>query len=111
MDPLSIAMLMPDLVLAAALGFEQKGLNHPEGSEPKFNPETVWRIPTDINVVPLLPPTRKIRGEDIAILNARRAGNRGLANRKGTPPPAASVANPESVQSPVFEEGVSTQNV
>jgi hypothetical protein len=105
-------MLKPDLVLAVALGFEQKGLNHPEGSEPKFNPETVWRIPTDINVVPLLPPTRKIRGEDIAILNnARRAGNRGLANRKGTPPPAASVANPESVQSPVFEEGVSTQNV
>jgi hypothetical protein len=87
--PLHIAMLMPDLVLAVALGFEQKISNHLEGSEPKLNPETVWHIPNAINVAPVPPPTRKIRGEDVTILNARRAGNRGVANRKDMSPTAA----------------------
>jgi hypothetical protein len=95
LPPLYVAMLMPDLVLAVALGFEQKGSNHLEGNEPKLNAETVWRIPPDINVVPLPPPTRKIRGEDITILNARRAGNRGVANRKAASPSIALMPNPE----------------
>jgi hypothetical protein len=75
-------MLMPDLVLAVALAFEQKGSNHPEGNEPKLNPETVWHFPAGINVAPVPPPPRKVGGEDITIPNAQRAGNRGVGNRK-----------------------------
>ena len=50
------------------------------------DPETLWRIPADINVAPLNPPVRTVPRETIAILNARRAGNRGRANRHKTTP-------------------------
>jgi hypothetical protein len=81
--PFQIAMLMPDLVLAVALELEQRGLSHVSHArtEPVFNPESLWRIPADINVAPLPPPARRIRSEDKVILQARRAGNRGRANR------------------------------
>jgi len=77
--PFQMAMLMPDLVLCVALELQRLGLSSVSESdtEAKLNPETLWRIPLDINVVPIPPPTRKIRAEDIAVLNARRAGNRG----------------------------------
>jgi hypothetical protein len=55
-------------------------------TEPLFNPETVWRIPSNINVVPVPLPERKVTTEDIAVLNARRAGNRGAASRRKTTP-------------------------
>jgi hypothetical protein len=51
-----------------------------------LDPETLWRIPPDINVAPLPPPARKIRSQDKVILNDRRAGNRGRANQRETTP-------------------------
>jgi hypothetical protein len=79
--PFPITMMMPDLVLALALGFEQFGLSRiPPGKiESSLNPDTLWRIPSGINVEALPPPSRKLRKQDVAILNARRAGNRGRA--------------------------------
>jgi hypothetical protein len=86
--PFQMAMLMPDLVIAVALGFERLGLGvvtHTR-TEPTLDPATLWRIPPDINVVPISPHIRKIRGQDLAVLNKRRAGNRGKAKvRKTTP--------------------------
>ena len=84
-SPFQMTMLMPDLVLCVALEFQRLGLSSASDAstepmsdaEAKLDPETLWRIPLDINVVPIPPPTRKIRAEDIAVLNARRAGNRG----------------------------------
>ena len=86
--PFQVAMLIPDLVLAVALEFEQRGLRHVPyaRTQPVLDPETLWRIPQGINVAPLAPPTRKIRPQDLAILNARRAGNRGRANKRETTP-------------------------
>jgi hypothetical protein len=86
--PFQMAMLMPDLVLAVGLEFERVGLSAvPHGrTQPILDSATVWRIPPDINVAPLLPPTRKIRPQDLVVLNNRRAGNRGKANvPKATP--------------------------
>jgi hypothetical protein len=81
--PFQMAMLMPDLVLAVALDCERFGLSivpHAR-TEPTLDPQTVWRIPPDINVTlfPLL--KRKIRGQDLSVLNSRRAGNRGKAKK------------------------------
>jgi hypothetical protein len=79
-------MLMPDFVLAVALEFERYGLSvipHAR-TEPTLDPERLWRIPADINVVPVPPPTRKITSQDLTVLNKRRAGNRGKANARKT---------------------------
>jgi hypothetical protein len=88
LGPFQTAMLMPDLVLAVALEFERLGLDlvpHVR-TEATLDPETLWRIPPDINVVPIPPPVRQIRPQDLAVLNKRRAGNRGKAKiRKTTP--------------------------
>jgi hypothetical protein len=86
--PFRIAMLMPDLVISVAMEFEQYGLNYVAHGriEPMFAPKSLWRIPPDINVVPLPPPIRKTTGADLAVLNARRAGNRGKAKRRKTTP-------------------------
>jgi hypothetical protein len=83
-----MVMLMPDLVLAVALGFEDHGLsNVPYArTEPILDPTTLWQISSAINVVPILPPNRKVRAQDLAVLNARRAGNRGRANAPKTTP-------------------------
>jgi hypothetical protein len=88
--PFQIAMLMPDLVLAVALEFERRGLNHiPHGrTEPVLDHKTLWSIPHNINVAPFPPPPRRIRSQDKVILNARRAGNRGRANQHETTPVA-----------------------
>jgi hypothetical protein len=83
-----MAMLMPDLVLAVALEFERLGLEvvpHVR-TEAALDPETLWRIPPDINVVPIPPPVRQIRPQDLAVLNKRRAGNRGKAKSRKTTP-------------------------
>jgi hypothetical protein len=79
--PFQMVMLMPDLVLAVALEFERLGLSvvpHAR-TEPMLDPATLWRIPPDINVVPVPPPSRKIRAQDLIVLAKRRAGNRGKA--------------------------------
>lgn len=81
--PFQMALLMPDLVLAVAQEFERLGRAKREDphSEPALDADTHWRIPSDINVAPLPPPPRKIRPQDIKVLNDRRAGNRGRANK------------------------------
>lgn len=86
--PFQMALLMPDLVLAVALEFDRLGgaQGSDPRSEPALDPDTHWRIPNDINVAPFPPPFRKIRPQDIQVLNDRRAGNRGRAN-KTTPVP------------------------
>ena len=77
--PFQMALLMPDLVLAGAIEFERYGLAlvSEVRTEPAFDPDTLWRVPTDINVVPFPLPIRKLRPRDLGVLNARRAGNRG----------------------------------
>lgn len=45
--------------------------------EPMLDPEILWRIGPNMNVVATPPPARKITREGKAILDARRAGNRG----------------------------------
>jgi hypothetical protein len=86
--PFQMGMLMPDLVLAVALEFERHGLSvvpHAR-TKPALDPETLWRIPPDINVVPFPVPIRKMRAQDLKVLDNRRAGNRGKAKvRKTTP--------------------------
>jgi hypothetical protein len=79
----TMTMLMPDLIIAVALSCECLGLGFvPHGLEqPTLDPKTLWRIPPDINVVPIPLPVRKIRLEDRVILNKRRAGNRGKGKR------------------------------
>jgi hypothetical protein len=84
LQPFRMAMLIPELVIAVSMSFEEYGLHAVAQSctEPMFDPKTLWRIPPDINVAPLAPPPRKIRLMDIALLNARRAGNRGKGKRR-----------------------------
>ena len=82
LQPHNIAMLLPDFVLAVGLFLQNYGLaNVPRArEEPMLDPETLWRIRPDINVVPIAPPVRKIGRRGIDVLNARRAGNRGKAS-------------------------------
>jgi hypothetical protein len=79
--PFQMALLMPDFVLAVAMEFERYGLGIASNArkEPALDPETLWRIPVDINVAPFPLPIRKLRRQDIDVLNNRRAGNRGRA--------------------------------
>jgi hypothetical protein len=86
--PTRMVCLVPDLILGVALTYQKYGLSSiaKGGTEPMLDPETVWRIPENINVEPVEPPVRKILIDEIAILNARRAGNRGVANDPETTP-------------------------
>jgi hypothetical protein len=80
--PFQMTFLMPDLILAVAKEFEDYGLVVSEARpQPAFDPDTVWRIPADINVVPLPPLIRKLRPQDVVVLKERRAGNRGRVNK------------------------------
>jgi hypothetical protein len=87
-QPYRMAMLLPELVISVAMTFENYGLEHVAHgrTEPMFDPESLWRIPADINLTPLPPPDRKITKTDRAVLNARRAGNRGKTKRRRTTP-------------------------
>lgn len=87
-QPYRIAMLLPEVVLSVAMTIQDYGLQHiPYArTEPLFDPETLWRIPSDINVAPVALPVRRITTAHIAVLNARRAGNRGKAKRRDTTP-------------------------
>lgn len=82
--PFQMAMLMPDLVLAVGIEFERYGIvpASEARTEPAFDEDTLWRIPVDMNVAPFPPPIRKLRTQDVIVLNERRAGNRGKANAR-----------------------------
>ena len=90
LQPYRMAMLLPELVISVAMTFENYGLQQVAygRTQPMFDPESLWRIPANINLNlnPLAPPARKITRTDLAVLNARRAGNRGKANRRKTTP-------------------------
>jgi hypothetical protein len=83
--PFQMVMLMPDLVLAVALSFQETGLKKMSiaREEPAFDPETLWRIPSNINVVHVPYLIRNLGREELEILNARRAGNRGNKHPRG----------------------------
>jgi hypothetical protein len=87
-QPYRMAMLLPELVIAVARTVEKYGLRHvPHGrTEPLFDRESLWRIPKNINVAAIPLPVRKITRTDLAVLSARRAGNRGKAKRRKTTP-------------------------
>jgi hypothetical protein len=82
--PFQMTLLMPDLVLAVAMEFERYGLDIVSNTRPEsaLDPETLWRVPADINVSPFPVPIRKLRQQDVIVLNNRRAGNRGLAGAR-----------------------------
>jgi hypothetical protein len=65
-----------------------------------LDPETLWHIAADLNVVAVPPPVRTVNGEALAILNARRAGNR------GKPTPVATTEAPVTAvdAAPQFQE-------
>lgn len=87
--PFHIVLLMPDLVLAVGRSFEEFELTKINGrSDAGLDPETLWGIPSDVNVAPVPPPARNIRPEDKLVLNKRRAGNRGKSNRTQGDDPA-----------------------
>jgi hypothetical protein len=90
-QPHRMALLMPELVISVAMDIEKYGLEFISniGAKPLFDPETLWRIPADINVAPISLPVRNITVSDLVVLNARRAGNRGQANRRKTTPVSA----------------------
>jgi hypothetical protein len=81
--PARVVCLVPDLVVGVALTYQNYGVSSTAkgGAESMLDRKTVWRIPPDINVDPIPPPTRQLLSEEITVLNARRAGNRGRANR------------------------------
>jgi len=81
-------MLLPELVISIAMTIETYGLQCVAAgrTKPLFDPESLWRIPPDINLTPLEPSTRKITKKDHAVLNARRAGNRGRRKQHKTTP-------------------------
>ena len=82
MLPIRVVCLVPELVIGVSLHYQQYGLNCmvKGGAEPMFDPETLWRIPKNIGIEPMLPLVREILPDEIVILNARRAGNRGRAS-------------------------------
>jgi len=86
--PIRVVCLVPELVVGVGLHYQEYGLNRVSmgGGEPMFDPETLWRIPENIGIEPVLPLVREILPEEIAFLNSRRAGNRGRANRLETTP-------------------------
>jgi hypothetical protein len=83
MQPVRIVMLVPELVLGVARSFERYGLEAEVHGreEPLFDPNALWRIPENIAIAPIDPPTRYIRTTDLKLLNARRAGHRGKGRR------------------------------
>jgi hypothetical protein len=86
-QPFRMAMLLPELVLGVAMSIQRYGLQFVAHArtEPLFDPDSLWRIPEDVNLTPFDFLTRRITKNDLAVLRARRAGNRGKANIKTTP--------------------------
>jgi hypothetical protein len=105
LPPFMIAMMMPDFVLSLALSLQEYGLNSiPQSREvPMLDPETLWCIPSDMNVVAVPPPVRKINSQSIAILYARRAGNRGKpATSSTTDAPVAALVSAPQIEEPAL---------
>jgi hypothetical protein len=80
--PYQIAMLLPDLVFSVAMALERYGLASIPHSrdDSMLATESLWRVPADINLVAIDPPARHMTTADLAVLHARRAGNRGKTN-------------------------------
>lgn len=87
LHPVLIAMLLPEFVLSVGLFLQDYGLEAVPHAcdEPMFDSKTLLRIPSNLNITAIAPPVRKINQEGIAILNARRAGNRGKSGNTSLP--------------------------
>lgn len=88
LQPYRVAMLLPDLVLSVGISFEKHGLAVSPHSrdDTMLSADTVWRVPDSVNLQPIEPPIRRVHPRHLALLKARRAGNRGKANRPKTTP-------------------------
>ena len=87
LSPFHVLMLMPELVLAVGRSFEDFALTKVSNRvDAGLDPETLWRIPKDVSVVRVPPPTRSIRSVDKIVLNRRRAGNRGKLKEEHADP-------------------------
>jgi hypothetical protein len=88
LQPYRVAMLMPDLVLSVGMAFEKHGLGlRPHSRDDSMlATATLWQVPKSVNLRPMEPPVRRVPPHYIALLAARRAGNRGKANRRKTTP-------------------------
>ena len=88
LQPYRVALLLPDLVLSVGLSLEKHGLAvRPHSRDPSMlAADTVWRVPGSVNLQPFEPPIRKVHPLHLALLAARRAGNRGKAHRRKTTP-------------------------
>jgi hypothetical protein len=106
LGPFTIAMMMPDFVLSLAMSFQEYGLSSiPQSREqPMLDPENLWRIAPDMNVVAVPPLVRTVTNEAIAILKVRRAGNRGKAKRSETTP----VTTGTGISAPAPASGAAT---
>ncbi len=60
-QPFTIAMMMPDFVIAVALWWQKYGLTFVPHSrrEPLLDPATAWRFRRDVNVDRVMPPKRR----------------------------------------------------
>src|SRR5258708_17669538 len=95
LGPFTIAMMMPDFVVSLGLSFQEYGLNSIAQSreQPMLDPENLWRIAPEMNVVAVPPPFRKISDEAIAILER---GVPAIAAKPSVPRPLRSPRGPES---------------
>jgi hypothetical protein len=57
MLPIRVVCLVPELVIGVGLHYQRYGLNciAKGGTEPMLDPETLWRIPENIGIEPVLP--------------------------------------------------------
>ena len=62
------------------------GVTLSAGEQRMLDPETLWRVAPDINVVAVPPPVRQVDSKAIAIFDARRAGHRGKASKGDATP-------------------------
>jgi len=86
LQPLSLTMLVPDLVLSLALYLQEYGLSQvPHAQdEPLLSSVSLWRIPDGIGVTSIAPPIRQIDNVGLAALHERRAGNRGKHHNRAS---------------------------
>src|SRR5262249_27245781 len=79
--PVRVVCLVPELIIGVARTYQEYGLSL---VNPMFDVDTVWRISKSINIDPIEPWVQELTPAQIEILNGRKAGNRGRANRRGS---------------------------
>jgi hypothetical protein len=74
MHPYHIALMVPEVILAVAMEYQAYGLEAIPHSreETLLSPETIWRIPDEINIAPLAPPVTPMTSAQKALLKKRQ---------------------------------------